>query len=272
MYEYKKFKVSICEAKNFIRKSEQFGWECIPCKKTIGPLACLNLDKKDDRADTPTICTQNHKSFNATVNCVKADSAALTSRNTDSATARRNFASVGLPDGKTICPDLGTPAAESSDEIRSTAFFSERKHNTIRILLRRDLSDPLCAQLKVLEEKIQGIRYPHMPKKPKKYIIPVAFALLAAAAALISVTVAIAYAAPPKSFLIIAICLFALCIFFPLTASAKKRYPAKLQRYRQAMQKFDDDCNAVAKRENALIRQARLLDDERRMQNESHTL
>ena len=38
------------------------------------------------------------------------------------------------------------------------------------------------------------------------------------------------------------------------------------------MQKFDDDCNAVAKRENELIRQARLLDDERRMQNESHIL
>ena len=189
MYEYKKFKVSICEAENFIRKSEQFGWEYIPCKKTIGPLACLNLDKKDDRADTPTICTQNHKSFNATVNRLKADSAALTSRKTDSATARRNFASVGIPDGKTICPDLGTPTAESSDEIRSTAFFSERKHNTIRI-----------------------------------------------------------------------------------PASAKKRYPAKLRRYRQAMQKFDDDCNAVAKRENELIRQARLLDDERRMQNESHTL
>ena len=89
MYEYKKFKVSICEAKNFIRKSEQFGWECIPCKKTIGPLACLNLHKEDDRADTPTIRTQNHKSFNATVNCVKADSAALTSRNTDAATARQ---------------------------------------------------------------------------------------------------------------------------------------------------------------------------------------
>lgn len=77
MYEYKKFKVSICEAKNFIRKSEQFGWEYIPCKKTIGPLACLNLHKEDDRADTPTMRTQNHKSFNATVNRLKADSAAL---------------------------------------------------------------------------------------------------------------------------------------------------------------------------------------------------